>query len=81
MSETTDKIVYKSGNGYAVRTCLEDGDPWTEFYELPSDKGWISPLMIGAWNRHLTTEEIEILLAYAREELTPRGNHPEGTVE
>ena len=81
MSELiTDKVVHKSGNGFAVQTCLCDGEPWTEFYEMPSDKGWITPLVIGAWNRHLKDEEILALLEYAKE-MTPRGNHPEGTVE
>lgn len=82
MSELIENVtVYKSGNGYAVRTCTLDGEPWTEFYEMASDKGWITPLVIGAWDRHLDEKERELLLAHAREELTPRGNHPEGTVE
>ncbi len=73
-----NETVYLSGNGWAVRTYTEDGEDWSEMYELPSDKGWISDMVTGRWRRHLDQEEIDFILEHMRGR-KPRGNHPEGT--
>lgn len=72
-----NETVHLSGKGWALRTFTEDGKDYTQMYELPSDKGWISDLIIWTSEGHSDQEEIDTLLKH-QNRIKPRGNHEEG---
>ena len=57
-----DEVVY-AGPEYSVRTYTVEGKPFTMFYEPPSDRGWVSDLVIMVWAEKATEEMIEWILS------------------
>lgn len=79
MSFYDNETVYKSGTGWAIRTFTDEEGDLTQLYEMPSDKGWVTDLVIWTCEGHLCLHTIALLLNQQRKR-KPRGNHPEGTV-
>jgi hypothetical protein len=79
MSYYDNETVYKSGTGWAIRTFTMDGEKLTQCFEMPSEKGWVTDLVIWTCTGYMTLHMIAIILNKMRDQ-KPRGNHPEGTV-
>lgn len=79
MSYYDNETVYKSGTGWAIRTFTLDGEDLTQLYELPSDKGWVTDLVIETTEGHVDLYTIAHVLNRFRNR-KPRGNHLDGAV-
>ncbi len=58
------------GRGFAVDVY----DDYSELYEKPSDKGWITPLVLYTITDRVDEEDIEMLKELIKN-VEPRGNH------
>lgn len=69
-----NETIYFGGIGWNIRTYTEDGEDYTMLYEMPSDKGWITDLILKESKGHLPKERIEEILEKMNE-YEPRGDH------
>ena len=74
-SHQLDKVTeYDRKTGWSMRTFEYEEKKYTDLYERPSDKGWITPLVISSWHRHLSKTKIQKTL-FAMEDHETRGDH------
>ena len=69
-----DEREYKIQPGCVLRVGTDEEGPYSYLVELPSDKGWISELIMMAWDHQLSEKNIEAL---RKRKWELRGNHSE----